>query len=213
MFTMYLVCAVVGGTLIVCQFLMTLMGIGGGDMADGGHDFSAGHDLGVDQGLEVGAGHEHDHGGLQEHGSSWIFGVLTFRTLTAAFAFFGFTGLSCMQLGLEPMTTLLWSLAAGLVALFLVAWLMRMLIRLNVDGTVRIERSVGSRGTVYLSVPGQRSGEGKVHVGVLGRRIEYKAVTARESLATGTPIVVVGVAGPDTVEVASAVHAERASHV
>jgi hypothetical protein len=75
--------------------------------------------------------------------------------------------------------------------------------KLNVDGTVRIERSVGCRGNVYLKVPGTRAGRGKVHVNVLNSTQEYQAVTASAELPTGSPIVVVGVVGPDTVEVAS----------
>ena len=72
--TVYLVCAVVGGTVLVCQFVMTLLGLGGDHDAGGDHDVA--HDAGHHE-----AGHDHD--------SSWLVGVLTFRTLVAALAFFG----------------------------------------------------------------------------------------------------------------------------
>ncbi|MCI0365165.1 MAG: hypothetical protein L0219_14935 [Phycisphaerales bacterium] len=193
--TMFLICAIVGGTLIACQFIMTLFGLGGDHDLGGGHD--VGHDFG---GHDVGGHHDATHGDQ----SSWFFGILTFKTLSAALAFFGFTGLAALRYEMEPLPTLLLALGAGVCALFLVASLMRLLVRMNVDGTVRIDRSIGSVGTVYLNIPAQRGGVGKVQVSVLNRTMEYKAITASDALTTGTKVVVVGVIGPDTVEVAPA---------
>ena len=76
--------------------------------------------------------------------------------------------------------------------------------RLNLDGTIRIDRAVGSHGTVYLSIPGAKSGAGKVHINQLNRTVEYKAVTSQEPLPTGAKIVVVRIVNADTVEVAPA---------
>lgn len=195
--TMFLICAIVGGTLIACQFLLTLFGLGGEHDA-GGHDGpfgDAGHDV---------AGHDAGHDTSHDHQSSWFFGILTFKTLSAALAFFGLTGLACLQFGLEPVPTVLASVAAGLGALFLVGSLMRVLVRLNTDGTIRINHSLGSVGTVYVPIPAQRGGVGKVHVSVLNRTMEYKALTDQETLGTGTKVVVVGIVSPDTVQVSRA---------
>jgi hypothetical protein len=79
---------------------------------------------------------------------------------------------------------------------------MRFLFKLNVDGTVRIDRALGAHGTVYLSVPGAKAGVGKVLVNQLDRTVEYKAITSLEQLPTGAKIVVVGIVSADTVEVA-----------
>src|ERR1700731_3790824 len=86
--TAYLICALVGGTLVICQFLLTLLGLGGHHDAGGDHDI-AGHDAG---GHDA-AGHdtEHDHHG-HSSAASWFLSILTFRTLTAGVAFFGLTG-------------------------------------------------------------------------------------------------------------------------
>jgi len=143
---------------------------------------------------------------------NWFFSLLTFRTLTAALAFFGLAGLAARRFALEPAQGLAIALAAGAAALVAVGWLMRQMGRLNVDGTVRIERALGARGTVYLSVPGGKAGAGKVHVSQLNRTIEYKAITSREPLPTGAKIVVVGIVSADTVEVAFAHESERTAH-
>lgn len=206
--TVYMVCAAIGGTLIVCQFMVTMLGLGGHHDL-GGHD-AGGHDM---------AGHDasgHDASGHHEPGhDSWPNGfisMLTFRTLTAAFAFFGLAGLASIRFELEPAVGLIIALAAGGSAFFAVAWLMRFLSGLNMDGTVRIERAVGSLGTVYLSIPGGKSGVGKVHVNQLNRTMEYKAITSLEPLPTGAKIIVVSIVNADTVEVATSIEPERTAH-
>lgn len=203
MATVYLVCAVIGGTLVVCQFLLTLLGIGGGD-----HDF--GHDVGGHD-VHIGDAGHHEAGHGSE--SSWFFSVLSFRALSAALAFFGLAGLAAYRSDMEPVQSLAIGLGAGIVAMFLVAWIMNLITKLNIDGTVRIERSLGAKGTVYLAVPGQKEGVGKVHISQQNRLMEYNAVTSQAPLPTGSKIVVVGVVNPDTVEVAPATESERLTHV
>ena len=61
--------------------------------------------------------------------------------------------------------------------------------------------AVGTTGTVYLSIPGHRTGSGKVHITVQNRLVEVQAVTAEDALPTGSPILVVDVQGNDTVVV------------
>lgn len=202
--TIYLICAVLGGVLIVCQFLMSMLGMSG-DHEMGGHDVhieSGDHHIGHDHG-------DHAH----ESFSHWLVGVLTFRTVVAAITFFGLAGLIGLDKEWPPFTTLLVSLAAGAGALFLVAGLMKTLHRLKADGTVRIERAVGTTGTVYLRIPGKKAGTGKVTLKVQNRTVEYQAVTSRDELPTGAKIVVVGIVSPDTVEVELTNSTERAAHV
>jgi hypothetical protein len=205
--TVFMVCAIVGGTLIVCQFLLTLVGLGGDQDADhGGGD----HGGGAEHAGAHDAGH-HEHGGT-DHGSAWFFSMLTLRTLSAAAAFFGLTGLAAHRAGFEDVPTMALACGAGVAAFFLVGWLMRFMHKLNMDGTARIDRAVGCRGSVYLSIPGAKAGVGKVHVSLFNRTLEYQAVTAQQDLPTGAPIVVVSVIGPDTVEVAAATPSERNPH-
>jgi hypothetical protein len=206
--TLYLTCAALGGTLILCQFLLGLLGMGGDhDLShDVGHDFShaGGHDT----------AHDGEHDTHTGHGASWFFSWLTFRTVSAALAFFGLTGLSARRLGLEEEgPTLVLSLLAGFGALIAVGSLVRMLQRLNVDGTLRIDRTVGSQGTVYLSIPGNSTGAGKVHIRCQNRLLEFKAVTPHDGLATGAKIVVTRVVNGDTLEVAPTSDIERPAHV
>jgi hypothetical protein len=190
----YIICAALGGTLLVCQFVLGLLGMGDHHEFGGDHDLSADHDVGHADG-------HHDH--AHESGSYWLVGLLTFRTLAAAITFFGLGGwLATKQEQFAGPQSLLFALLAGGAALFAVAWLMRSLSRLQAEGNVHIERSVGKTGTVYLSVPGQKSGAGKVTLTLQNRTVEYQAVTSQDPLPTGAKVVVVGVVSADTVEVA-----------
>jgi hypothetical protein len=206
--TAYLICALVGGTLVICQFLLTLLGLGGHHDAGGDHDIS-GHDAG---GHDA-AGHDTEH---DQHGhssaASWFLSILTFRTLTAGVAFFGLTGLALTKADATLEVTLAAAVAAGVAAIFAMGWAMKSFAQLNIDGTLHIRKAVGAAGTVYLSIPANKAGAGKVHVTMSGRVVEYKAVTPESDLPTGTKIVVVAIVNSDTVEVTPAPSTERVSH-
>jgi hypothetical protein len=201
-------CAIVGGTVMVCQFAMTLLGLGDGHGdfdSSGGMDFHGGHAAGA-------VGHtdavdQHSH-----HDSTWFFGVVTFRTLVAAVTFFGLVGLWAVEQEIQPIGVLAAAIAAGVAAMFGVYYVMRSLSRLDVEGTLRIERSIGKPGTVYLPIPGNNNGAGKIQIKLQNQLIELQAVTPHERLPSGTTVVVTGVVGPDTVEVALPNPAEVSAH-
>src|SRR5262245_45718414 len=135
-----MVCAVVGGTILVVQTILIV--VGGGD-----------HDLGID------ADHDVSHaGGVGHDGGDLSFVKrLSLKTIVAALTFFGLTGLACTNAGLGHVPSLLIALAAGSVAVFAVGFLMASLARLQSKGNVDIEHgAVGRVGTVYLRVPGMR---------------------------------------------------------
>ena len=196
MVTFYLVCFLIGATLMVLQFLLGLLGLSHLHDCDG-------HDVG---GHEAGGHDVHTEHGEHEGEGSWFASLLTFRTLTAAVTFFGLAGLAgYRQWGPDGWPiTLAVAVAAGGGALLLVARLMRWLRRQAASGTVHIDRAVGRSATVYLTVPGQKAGAGKVQVCVQNRTMEYQAVTPDRELPTGARVVVVGVVNSDTVEVVPA---------
>ena len=187
----YLACAAVGGTLLVIQFVTTVVGLGGEDV-----DFDVGANVPDD--LDFG-----DPGGdAAVYGSTWIFTVISFKTLVAAFTFFGLAGMAGQSAGWPNISALFVALVAGLSVMFMVHWLMQGLHKLNHDGSVRIERAVGKRGTVYVPIPPGKEGEGKVQMRLQNRIVELKAVTSQtEKLPTGASVEVVQILTPTTVEV------------
>jgi membrane protein implicated in regulation of membrane protease activity len=168
----------------------------------GHHEVSHGHDIEHD--------HDLDH---EEGGMGWFVSLLTFRSVIAALTFFGLGGLAAREASLPGPLPFVVAVAASVGMLLLVAGLMRSLNRLKDDGTVQIDRTVGKTATVYLSIPGNQTGAGKVTVKVQNRTVEYQAVTQHETLATGTTVQVVAVVNPSTVLVVPVTQAQRFSHV
>lgn len=216
--TLFLFCAIFGGTVLVAQFLLGLGGdhdgdgahdaadSGHGDFADGsdGHDGGDGHDGqdGHDTDAHGADAHDtHARSGRIHHGSTWIFGVLTFRTVMIGITFFGLTGKASMASKFDQPWPLVVAVACGLGAMYGVFFLMRGLYRLTADGTERIERALGVEGMVYLTIPANNEGLGKVQVPLQNRTVEYEAMTAGDKLPTGSRIVVVEILGPGRVEV------------
>jgi hypothetical protein len=216
MTTVLIVCAAVGGTVLVIQFLLTLVGLGGHAFDvdvphDVGHDF--GGDFHVDTGgdLHGDTGFHGDHPGdtdsahhggtTAHHGTTWLFGILSFRTITAALAFFGLCGLAADAAEASTANTLLVATAGGATAMAAVYWMMRGLRELRAEGTARIQRAVGQHGSVYLRVPGSNSGSGKIQLNLQNRTMEYLAVTSGPELPTGTRVVVSAMVNPTTLEV------------
>jgi hypothetical protein len=199
----YLICAAVGGTIFVVQLLLSAFGLGHHDFAGGGgsHDFSA-------DAHGSGGGHEH---GNHENQDSYFLGLLSFRAIVAAVTFFGLAGIAANRNGILGLAAGAIAAGTGFVAMCGVAWSMRVLNRLESDGAAHIEQSIGANGSVYLTVPGQKSGAGKIQVAVQGRTMEYLAVTAGAALQMGSKIVIVDVVGLDTVEVEAIPAAENDS--
>lgn len=184
---LFLVSAVLGGTVFILQFVLAVVGFGADDI-----EFA--DDIPDDM--------PDDMPGDGSHGSTWLFGVISFRTIVAALSFFGLAGLGCSAGNLSAPLSLLIAIAAGAGAMYGVHYLMQTLYRLRHDGTVRIDRTVGQRGTVYIPIPANHTGLGKIQIRTQGRIMEYAAkTTAPERLKTGTTVEVVSVLSPMTLEV------------
>ncbi|OHB76127.1 MAG: hypothetical protein A2W31_09530 [Planctomycetes bacterium RBG_16_64_10] len=134
--------------------------------------------------------------------ASHLFGVLSFRTVVAALTFFGIAGKASRAADFDTLPALLFAIAAGAAAMYGVCWLMQAIYRLRSEGNVRIRDAVGLRGTVYVPIPADRSGAGKIQINLQNRTMEYQAMTDdQEKLPTGARIVVTSILGPDTVAV------------
>ena len=82
-------------------------------------------------------------------------------------------------------------IGAALVAA--VMYLFKWLAGMQQSGNINLQKAAaGCEGKVYLTIPGARSGTGKVQITISGAVREYDAMTeSEEALRTGTPIRVV----------------------
>lgn len=126
---------------------------------------------------------------------------LSFRTAVAFMTFFGLAGMMALNAGFSPVLSLALACLAGAVAFWLVGLAMFQVSRLRSSGNVDIANAVGAEARVYLRVPAERSGEGRVTVPIQGRTMQYRALTRGPELATGSLCRVVAVHAGDTLEV------------
>jgi hypothetical protein len=213
---LFLIAAVVGGTVMVCQFLLTMLGLGddGTDIGDG----DVGGDVGVDAGDFDAAGDfdgdfdiDGDHHTAMHHaadadidhpGSTWLFQMLSFRTVVAALTFFGLGGAWSSSSGHGAAQSLGIGVLAGGAAMVGMYRLMRAIYDLQSSGNVDIRNAVGKPAKIYIPVPPVGTGKGKIQITLQGRTMEYEAVSdATETLSTGENVVVENVIGSDIVKV------------
>lgn len=196
MTTIFLICAVFGGTILAFQFVMSFAGFGDSDfdIADDVPDS-------FDTALETDA-FDGDVDVSDPHGSTSMFGVLSLKTVIAAVTFFGIAGMAADSGGLSLPGQLTIAILAGLGALYGVYYLMRAVYRLAQSGNLRITNAIGRTATVYIPIPADNEGQGKVQVKIQDRLEEYPAITAAgETLSTGAKVIVVSVVSGNTLEV------------
>ncbi len=193
--TVFLVCAVIGGTVLVIQTLMLVFGGVDADFDDVSDvdfsdiDISDVSDLDTD--LQADAAQAHDA----------FLKILSLKTAVAFLTFFGLSGLASMRAQFSATITLVASVGAGLVAVYIVAWLMTSLARLQSRGNLDLAKARGSTAKVYVLIPAERKGSGKVTLALQGRMVECKAVTDGAEISTGTQVQVLGLIGADTLQV------------
>ncbi len=189
MTTFYLICAVFGATIMVLQFLLQLLGFGEFDHHDPTMELETGSSVDADG---------------QEHSHSEFFKLLSLRTIISGTAFFGITGLMGESIALAPIFVFLLAAAIGLAAMVVVAWLMSVLAGLHSEGNLDVRGAMGRIGTVYLSIPKEKHGQGKITVSVQERSLEFDAITNDRELKTGESVLVIDVVDDHTLEVVSA---------
>lgn len=96
-------------------------------------------------------------------------GFMSVRSLTAFFGGFGWAGLAGLQAGWSGTASLLLGVGVGLVFFVVAGFLFAQARKLTSSGNVDYRTSVGTTGSVYLKVPAQRNGRGKVEVSASGR--------------------------------------------
>ncbi len=122
--------------------------------------------------------------------------IFTLRGIIAFFVVFGWLGVVMDGADIPLYITLPVSTACGFCMMLLLAFIFKAVLKLRNDGNTDNRNAIGMSGKVYLTIPPQRSGEGKINVMLQGSYVERGAVTDEtEAIPTGTEIVVVGISG------------------
>lgn len=169
--TIYMVCAIAGGAVLVLRFILMLVGFDDGDATD------------IPLDTDIDAGIDTPNGGMN---------VFSLQAIAGFFTMFGLVGLALLQIDAAPALTLLGGLLAGGITNVVTAWIFLKLQRLQSEGTMVITNAIGQVGTVYLTIPENASGV--VTVAVQGAMRTLDAISEDgQRIPTGAIVQVVGV--------------------
>lgn len=167
--------ALIFSVLFVIQFVVSLLGL----------DFDHDADIDVDAHPDTGFSLDAD------------FTLLSVRSIIAFFTFFGWTGIIALNNGASTFIALGFASIAGFAAMFIVGYMIYLFSKLSQEGNVDINDALFNTGEVYLAIPSNRAGHGKVHVKIQGSLREMDAITEGAPIPTGAPIRVVEVLQDD----------------
>ena len=155
--------------VLVVQTILLLCGIGGDDIDADGVDIT-GNGVGDTPGDGGGDG----------------LALFSLRGIMAMAAVGGWSGLVMYEAGINIAVTVLLAVAFGFMALVGIAYLMKLAMKLQQNGTLDLGYAIGKVGTVYIPIPAEMKGSGKINLAMQERFIEVDAMTsAGRKLATG----------------------------
>jgi membrane protein implicated in regulation of membrane protease activity len=147
--------------IFVIQLILTLIGMDSSDGAD--VDFEGDFD-----------------------GGDMPFQLFSFRNLINFLIGFSWGGIAFFD-KIESkfvLTIVAFIIGTGMLIMFFL--IIRQIMKLSQDNTMKLSSAIGETATVYLLIPGENKGKGKVHVKVNETLREIDAVTDGEALPTGT---------------------------
>lgn len=130
--------------------------------------------------------------------SSQPFQLFTFRNFINFFIGFGWTAIALNPVLDNMLLVLFIAVVVGVLLVAAVMYIFKWLSGMEQSGNIEIKNTTGCKGTVYLTIPANRTGEGKVQIAVQGAIREYNALTDGEKLTNGTPIKVKEVLNDNT---------------
>lgn len=170
--------------ILIIQFILSLVGlhtdsdidVGGHDMIDtsGIHDFD-----------------NIDHGDTTPSDGT-DFRFVTFRGIIAFLTIFGWVGAVLSKSDTSVALIIFAATISGLLAMTVVALLFYAISHLQTSGNTIYKNALGAFAEVYIPIPPQNSGTGKIQVIIQNQLIEAEAITFQEQqIKTGEMVRVV----------------------
>lgn len=126
-------------------------------------------------------------------GADSPFQMFTLRNLINFMLGFGWAGIALYKSIDSKLVLILVAVLFGLILVALFFFIIKQFLKLSEDNTFDINKLVGYNGDVYLNIPGNMSGQGKVQISFRGTSHELPAMTQGEMIATGAVVKVISV--------------------
>jgi membrane protein implicated in regulation of membrane protease activity len=180
--------------VFVIQTIMTFLGAAGDSDFDINSDTDLIGDI-ADGSVDVGGSPEAGETGQLGTGMN----LLTFRNFINFLIGFGWTAILLKDSVPALALRMLIAIVVGVLLVAIVMLLFKWLTNMQQSGNINVYKSaIDCEGTVYLTIPGERAGEGKVQITINNAVREYAAVTDGPTLKTGARIRVVEVVSANT---------------
>jgi membrane-bound ClpP family serine protease len=163
--------AVFASLIFIVQSILTFVGMDAHDGADA--DFS-GHDL---------------------QGGEEPFQLFTFRNLINFLLGFSWTGIAFSNVIGNRILLMVLAFLVGLLFIAIFFLIMRQLMKLAENNSFNINNVLNQIAEVYIPIPEQKKGKGKVSISVHGAMHEIDAITEDERISTGTNVRIVKIEG------------------
>lgn len=153
---------------------------------------------GMDSGTDVSVDLDIDH-----PDSGQPFQLFTFRNFINFLLGFSWSAIALRDVIANTFLLIFVAVIIGVLLVTAVMLIFKWMSGMEQSGNIDIRRAVGCKGIVYLTIPANKEGEGKVQISIQGAIREYDAVTIGEKLTNGRPIKVVEVLNESTLLVES----------
>ena len=133
-----------------------------------------------------------DTDGMDGHGDSGgleaDFQVFTLRNMINFLLGLSWTGISFFSAISNPVYLILLSLLVGCVFVYVFFVIIAQIQKLAEDNSFKIENTLNKTAEVYLRIPGNKTGKGKVMLSVNGAFHELEAMTEQAEISTGAVV-------------------------
>lgn len=158
--------AIITSLIFIIQTIMTFMGV---DSSDGIQaDFDGDFD-----------------------GADAPFQLFSLRNLINFLLGFSWTGISFYNTIANTPLLIVISLAAGILFVYLFFVIIKQVRKLSEDNSFKISNTLNKTAEVYLTIPENKKGKGKIMISVNGAFHELEAMTEKEKIPSGSVVRVV----------------------
>ena len=169
----YWIISIAASLVFVIQTIMTFIGMDSGDGMD--TDF---------------------HGDTHVEGPFQLFSI---RNLVNFLLGFGWGGICFYNTFSSKIWVSIFAFLTGILFVVLFFLIIKQFLKLSEDNTFRIEDTIGKTADVYLAIPEENSGKGKIQISVKGAFHEISAMTDGERIPTGRKARVTSIIDNETV--------------
>lgn len=181
---MYWGIAIFASIVVLIQTVMSFAGTGDVDTGDADVDFDADTDASADS---------MDHAGTMH--------LLSIRNVFYFLLGFGWAGVSLWNTIADRIVLGIVAALVGCLFVAIFLFLFRQMMKLQSNGAFNIEDSVGKVCDVYLRIPANNQGLGKVQISFNGSVQELDARTAGDQISSGAKVRVLRVIDKKVLEV------------